>query len=68
MTSGFIPIFAQTRSDQGDEAAWTFTRRFFNLQIWVLLVIVSLGVVFREELVVAFAAIGGRVPGRSLAS
>ena len=62
MTSGFIPIFAQTRSDQGDEAAWTFTRRFFNLQIWVLLVIVSLGVLFREELVLAFAAIGGRVP------
>ena len=45
-----------------DEAAWTFTRRFFNLQIWVLLVIVSLGRRISGRLVVAFAAIGGRVP------
>ena len=52
---------------RGDEAAWTFTRRFFNLQIWVLSVIVFLGVLFREELVLAFAAIGGRVPEPELA-
>lgn len=66
MTSGFIPIFAQTRAEGGEEAAWTFTRRFFNLQIWVLLLIVTFGILFREELVLGFAAIGGRVPGPEL--
>ena len=67
MTSGFIPIFAQTKAESGEEAAWTFTRRFFNLQIWVLCIIVSLGVVFREEIVLGFAAIGGRNPEPELA-
>lgn len=67
MTSGFIPIFAQTKAEEGDEAAWRFTRRFFNLQIWVLALIVTLGIIFREEIVSGFAAIGGRDPEPELA-
>ena len=60
MTSGFIPIFTQTRNDDGEDASWDFTRRFLNLQVVVLCVIVGLGIGFRSEIVDAFAAIGGR--------
>lgn len=60
MTSGFIPIFTQTRTDEGEDASWKFARRFLNLQIVVLCVIVGFGIGFRNEIVGAFAAIGGR--------
>jgi len=60
MSAAFIPIFTEERALHGEEEAFRFARRFFNLSIIVLTVISTLGVVGAGLVVSCFAFIGGR--------
>lgn len=45
LSSAFVPVFIETRRQDGDEKAWVFARKVISLVGTVLLVIVVLGVI-----------------------
>ena len=60
MSAAFIPIFTEEKQLHGEEQAFRFARRFFNLSLLALTLISTLGVVGAGVIVSCFALIGGR--------
>jgi putative peptidoglycan lipid II flippase len=60
MSTGFIPICSRLRQSEGDEAAFSFTRRYFHLALLILTVITALGMIFAGTLILGFSSLGHR--------
>jgi len=60
MSAGFIPVLSEVRAREGDQAAFVFARRFFNLALLAITALSALGVLGAGVIVSAFAALGGQ--------
>ena len=60
MSAAFIPIFTEQKELHGEEQAFRFARRFFNLSLLALSALSALGVLGAGIIVGAFSLIGGK--------
>tara|TARA_B100000029_G_scaffold431457_1_gene443065 strand:+ start:1133 stop:2770 length:1638 start_codon:yes stop_codon:yes gene_type:complete len=60
MSAGFIPVLSEVRARSGDQAAFVFARRFFNLALLAITALSALGVLGAGLIVSVFAALGGQ--------
>jgi putative peptidoglycan lipid II flippase len=55
VTSAFIPVFSECLKTQGEEEAWSFTGRLFNIFL-LALILITLGImIFAPEITAVFA-------------
>ncbi len=57
MSAGFIPVLSEERALRGDEAAFTFARRFLNISLLAMTVLSAVGVLGSGIVVAAFTAL-----------
>ena len=60
MSAGFIPVLSEVRARDGDQAAFVFARRFFNLALLAITALSAVGVLGAGVIVSVFAALGGQ--------
>ncbi len=60
MSAAFIPIFTEEKELRGEQSAFQFARRFFNLSLLLMTVLSTLGVLGAGVLISCFAFVGGR--------
>jgi len=60
MSAAFIPIFTEEKELHGEQAAFQFARRFFNLSLLFMTVLSTLGVLGAGLIIACFALVGGQ--------